>query len=361
MKYSLLFLLILFISCNQQKNGNVFETIEIDLDDKELICSESAAFDSCSIVQLEVTENSLLGDIAKVVCIKDRIYILSMMDPTLFIFDKSGKFISKLNTGKGPGEIIFVSDIVVHNDTLLVLDNYRVIKAYDLDGNYIEEKMKLDSPYFSMYFTDNGTYLMEPNINSRSEYNLHVIKDNCENFYLPKNKWLKNISLTTYSSMRDGYVVWPLTDKIYRIDEINDTVECVYWIDFKGKWISEQDFNESVNTSSMCDGDLNKYARWLKDVSVLSNQGLFFSFKYDKDYFVKYCNGEVKLYSHLLSDFPEMTSSSVGSYNNNLIYVYSPEKLKEYRDKHPQSKLNQLKFLNKESEDLNPVLCFIPK
>ena len=151
MKYSLLFLLILFISCNQQKSGNVFETIEIDLDDKELICSESAAFDSCSIVQLEVTENSLLGDIAKVVCIKDRIYILSMMDPTLFIFDKSGKFISKLNTGKGPGEIIFVSDIVVHNDTLLILDNYRVIKSYDLDGNYIEEKMKLDSPYFSMY------------------------------------------------------------------------------------------------------------------------------------------------------------------------------------------------------------------
>lgn len=59
----------------------------------------------------------------------DRVYVLSMLEPTLFIFDKSGKYQSKLAKGQGPGEVTFVSDMAVYHDTLYVLDGYRSMKV----------------------------------------------------------------------------------------------------------------------------------------------------------------------------------------------------------------------------------------
>lgn len=50
-----------------------------------------------------------------------------------------------------------------------VLDNYRSIKQYDSDGNYIAEKYKLDSPYFSFTQADDDClWLFDSNINGKA-------------------------------------------------------------------------------------------------------------------------------------------------------------------------------------------------
>lgn len=355
--------MLLYVSCQKGKTGaEEYETIVVDLDRMEASPGE-AAFSDFSVVRLEVTDESMLGDVAKVVCYGNRLYVLSMMDPTVFIFDKSGKFKSKLGKGQGPGEVIFVSDVTVYNDTLFVLDNYRSVKAYDLDGHFYGEKKQLKDPYFSMYFTPEGLYLMEPNINRRSEHNLHVLKNNGEEeLYLPKNKWLQEVSIASYYAMRDRYIVWPLSDKVYRIEEKTGRVYPVYWIDFKGKWIEAQEFKESLESNDLNKEEMKRHARWLKDVADMPGGSLFFGFKYDSDYYAKYHDGKCLLYAHLLKDCPnpEMNAAAVGSYQGNLIYVYSPDALQEYRDEHPQSKLATLEWLDQNAENLNPVLFFVP-
>ena len=353
-------LLCVLVSCQSKVSvPDGCETITVDLGRKDLI-QKDAAFSNYSYIRLEVTDESLLGDVAKVVCDDERIYVLSMLDPTLFIFDRTGKFQSKLSKGQGPGEVIFVSDIVLYQDTLFVLDNYRSIKAYDRNGHYLGEKMRLKDPYFSMYFTPEGLYLMEPNINSRSEHNLHLLTARGEEkTYLPKNKWLKDVSITTYFTMYDRHVTWPLSDRIYQIEEGTGEVHSIYRIDFKGKWIAEQEYKEAVQSSDMYEGKMDKYAYWLKDVATIPG-GVFFSFIYGKPYYVKYRNGECQLYDCLLEDFPDMETGAVGSDKDKLIYVYSPDELQEYRKEHPQSKLASLEWLGNDVESLNPVLFFIP-
>lgn len=350
--------LLLFVSCQKEKSaGESYETIVVDLEQRKTV-QEEAAFSDFSPLLLEVTDESMLGYIAKVVCSGDRLYVLSMMEPTVFIFDKSGKFRSKLAKGQGPGEVIFVSDATVYNDTLFVLDNYRSIKAYDLDGHFLGEKMKIEGPYFSIHFTPEGLYLLDPNINRRSEHNLHVLTNTGkEELYLPKNKWLQEVSIASYYAMRDRYIVWPLSDKVYRIEEKTGRVYPVYWIDFKGKWIEAQEFKESVKND-----DMNHYVRWLKDVMDMPDGGLFFGFKYDRDYYVKYRDGECRLYAHLLKDCPnpEMNAAAVGAYQGSLIYVYAPEALQKYKEEHPQSKLATFEWLNQSAENLNPILFFVP-
>lgn len=75
---------------------------------------------------------------------------------------------------------------------------------------------------------------------------------------------------------------------------------------------------------------------------------------------MKYRNGESLLYDRLLEDFPNMERGAVGSDKDQLVYVYSPDELQEYRKEHPQSKLASLEWLECATENLNPVLFFIP-
>ena len=64
----------------------------------------------------------------KVVIGNERIYVLSLIDPRIFIFSLDGKYINSLKRGNGPGEVLFVSDFEYRNNNLYVLDNYRSIK-----------------------------------------------------------------------------------------------------------------------------------------------------------------------------------------------------------------------------------------
>lgn len=354
---------LLCFSCKRDRAASAdIPTIVVDLDNGK-IEKNLAAFTQFSTVKLEAIDESLLGDVAKVVCHGNKIYVLSMLEPTLFIFDQSGKFQAKLARGQGPGEVTFVSDMTVYNDTLYVLDGYRSVKAYDLNGHYIAEKVRFDRPYFSIAFTEEGMYLLDPNINRKSDYNLYLITSQGEEkTFLPKNKWFKEVSIATYSFMRDRYIVWPLSDTIYKAEAGSSDVISAYLVDFKGKWIDGQEYKTAVTNEDMYGGSLNKYARWLKDFIPLRGGGVFFSFKYDRDYFVKYRNGEALLYSNLLPGMPEMKQAAVGSVNDSLIYVYTPEELREYKKEHSTSPEEKSRCLDESAEDenLNPVLIFVP-
>ena len=81
--YLLLGLLVIAGCSSRQNEYNDVETISIQVSDT---ASNMSAFERFDFVKLEMTSESLLPDIAKVVTTDDRIYVLSMMDARIFIF-----------------------------------------------------------------------------------------------------------------------------------------------------------------------------------------------------------------------------------------------------------------------------------
>jgi len=96
----------------------------------------SDLIEDCTLIQLETTEQSILGDIFRYIYISDK-YIIIDDTRGVFLFRGDGKFIRKLiNIGRGPGEIsishtvfyyekeniIFINDLFNNMDKILCYD-----------------------------------------------------------------------------------------------------------------------------------------------------------------------------------------------------------------------------------------------
>lgn len=360
--YKLFFVLLLsfLLQGCLEKNGNVIEEISIDLKNAAQVSSD-AAFDAFDYVKLEMTPESMLSDIGKVLVNKDRIYVLPKLDARVFIFSREGKFVNCLKRGQGPGEVMFVSDMDIVDDVLYILDNYRNVRKYDADGKFMENIHSLGDDYsFSMKYQNDTWLFFDPNVNKRSNHMLHIMSDdgNMTN-YFPKEENQKLNSFLHYNFCSGGYISWPLCDTIYQY--INQSsVLPKYWVRFSNNDFFDMQKDRKYTADELCKLNQNKsYYRWLKDV-VPYDKGLFLSFNYDKSYFVRYENGKTVIYDRLLDGFPEMKNSSVGNCNGSLIYVYAPEALLESRTNGDLvDKTGKLQEICQTlSEDDNPILFF---
>lgn len=346
--------------CNMSEEKPI-ERIVLDLDAKEQ-CSSSAAFDSFDYVKLEMTPESMLTDIGKVLVGKNRIYVLPIRDARVFIFSKTGEYINSLKRGQGPGEVMFVSDMDIVNDELYVLDNYRVVRKYDSDGKYLGNVHFLEDYYcFSMKSIGSEMLFFDPYVNKRSDYMLRVMSNNeVAGNYLEKEDNLSKVSFLHYNFCNQGYISWPLSDTIYQYVD-KTTVLPKYLVCFPDNSFFKLKNDKKYTGDDMCKLNQNKeYYRWLKDV-VPYDEGLFLSFNYDKSYYVRYEDGKSTIYGHLLDGFPEIKRSFVGSFDNKLIYVYTAEELLEYKANDDSKKGNEklVDICRTLTEDDNPVLFFV--
>ncbi len=86
-------------SCSSgEKHPDGIEDIFVSLEDKSLTI-DKPAFETFDYVKLEMTSESVIGDVSKVVIGNERIYVLSLIDPRIFIFSLDGKYINSLKYG----------------------------------------------------------------------------------------------------------------------------------------------------------------------------------------------------------------------------------------------------------------------
>lgn len=127
----LLILYFLAGSCT----GKKVDTIELKLNQYEKLDLNSTS----RIIKLETTPESLIQYIFKtqIDLPNDRIFVLSNFN--IYFFDASGKYLSKLNVGQGPGEIIQVVAFTVDTKRKLVyaIDNSRYLCTFNYLGNMI--------------------------------------------------------------------------------------------------------------------------------------------------------------------------------------------------------------------------------
>jgi hypothetical protein len=85
------------------------------------------------IVALETTDNSVIGYVDKVLYQNDTYYVLDRDGATVFLFDSTGKFISKLyKKGQGPDEYSKISAFCMVDKNIWISDaNLRFLICYD--------------------------------------------------------------------------------------------------------------------------------------------------------------------------------------------------------------------------------------
>jgi hypothetical protein len=103
--------------------------------------------DSISVVQLETSQESLIGGIQRVISYKNRFYVSDYKLQAVFCFNANGEYLFKINKrGRGPEEYNYLEDFNIdpYNNQLMLLVPWGYILYYDLDGNFIS-KVKLSS------------------------------------------------------------------------------------------------------------------------------------------------------------------------------------------------------------------------
>lgn len=235
-------------SLNIVKQNSIVLDINDFLSEREIKSSEF--IDSVKFVPLETTNESLIGEINKLICTENRFFIFdSDIGKNVLIFSKEGRFIRKIPKGGGPEEILNPGDIAVDEEKqhLIVYDRTG-LSFFDFDGNFI--KRKLVPFYFSNFRVIPNAYLF---VTVAQNHNVHLgslstmqilISDTTFRiisagfpFHYPKGN---SYSITDYTNSFGNNVnfSFKFSDKIYQVEDTLSVNE-MYQLDFKKKTFPE--------------------------------------------------------------------------------------------------------------------------
>lgn len=131
--------LLIVTGCHNQKPEN--EIIKFNLDENAELNLKAQIK---SIIKLETNENVLIGEVGKIECFDNKIYILdNRLSKSLFVFSDEGKFISKTKIGHGPGEVVWpwAFSIDKQNHKVMLWDQHTSsMITYDMNLNFINSK-----------------------------------------------------------------------------------------------------------------------------------------------------------------------------------------------------------------------------
>jgi hypothetical protein len=87
----------------------------------------SEIVDSINCIKLQIDSNDLMGRVREIIIKKKYIYAIDISQRIIFVFDKTGKFVSKLNKrGEGPDEYLSMGPVFIDdNEEYVELINYR--------------------------------------------------------------------------------------------------------------------------------------------------------------------------------------------------------------------------------------------
>ena len=205
-----------------------------------------SVYEEVSIVKLETTEQSIVGNYSKISIVDDVLYILDdVRSKSLFRFSLDGKFIDKIgNVGQGPGEYTEPTDFYVLNGYVYIYDEFQnVILRYDKDGNYISST-RIPFLAFQVAQYDTLSYVfrsyntMNPHFTSLDQCNMwvtdtsfNIIKSGMK-YPVPTN----TLAFDSDAMKRIGNEIIcyePFCDSLFVLDQ-EYNLQCKYSLDFGG-------------------------------------------------------------------------------------------------------------------------------
>ena len=178
MKSILLLLIITLLGCSSNKKQESISksgipAINLSEDVStvpSLLLSESA--EKLEIVSLEMTDQSMLGEIRRIQVTDHNIWIDHGREFYIYRFSRSGKFLNKIGSiGQGPGEYTTYSTFLVDEDKkeVYIIANTNGVLAYDFEGNFkrkivdIQTILQLFSSVYDQYILNNQKFFATQN------------------------------------------------------------------------------------------------------------------------------------------------------------------------------------------------------
>lgn len=279
---------ILVISCNKTIDIKS-KTIYSNLDHEHSIPTEKL-FSKIEIISLETNEQSLIQSIRKVIEYDSCLYILDSRQKAILIFDKTGKFISKIHTvGRAPSEYSLLYDIAIntYSETLDALDPMGKIITYDLKGNYISSIYLPHPPmaYHLISILNKDSILLHTEPYITTDYTFRIFSRKADSitkqFYKQQEFIAWNIKGPLQVYKDTLYYSQAIHNEVYKI--INDSLYLAYSWNF-GK------YSYDINQMQLPDlTDPTKQMKFYKEVMYSSKIPYTFSFSGQNDKYY-YCS-----------------------------------------------------------------------
>lgn len=348
------------LSCQRTIHNDVPENIEIDVAKSQ----DEALFSQYEYIPLETSDNCLLpAMLHKIVSCHDTLVIHSIIQNTLLSFKSDGSFIRRFPIGNGPDELIYPVDIALDpkNNTLQILDSYRFIKEFSLDGVRISE-IKVEDPYMRVGKLKNEVLLFDANLGKKNDYYFEFT-DGLSNLKLINKKKYFNdivyIPYSTFSTVDDNTVFFyhQFENVVYSWTPKDTIATPVYQLTFPHeKSIADLSLESPLQARDYQKlYDAKEYIFGIKSLYVTNNL-LFFVIETDQLYYCLYNRDtkKIRICNQLLEGLPN-PDGIIGIEGDYLLYALTPEQIISYSQENPLSEeiSSQIKVMK---EDDNPVI-----
>jgi hypothetical protein len=311
MKNSIMFILAVFISACSTKNDDV-DLISIDVTSENGIDN---FFESYYSISLETKDECLISDIKKIIISNEKLYILDEKQPQIFIFDKNGYYLNKIDKkGEGPTEYYDIADFFVFDSSICLLsrigrkilvysDNIEFIKSYSL------------SDFYDYFYPVNGNVFLYANYSNDTHYNISVYNFGEQTIsykFLPfKNNQSFLFPPTPFNITFKGdlFVTQQYDYNIYKLNV--NSIETIYRFDF--------------NTKDRLPGEIQKidFNKMYQDLAMKSVvQRIEYINQTDEYLYIVYTLDHLKRISKIEKSTKNNSSLKL-EYNNNFPFVFS--------------------------------------
>lgn len=352
---------VCLFSCQKNINKNATtENIEVDIKQAQ----EKTLFTEYGYIKLETSEKSLLpSSLNKMISHKDTIIIHSIENNNLSLFKGNGEFIKRFSIGNGPNEIVYPVDITFDNtnNTIWILDSYRFMKEFSLEGIQKKE-IRVEDPYMRIGKLNNTILLFDANLGRKNNYYFEFVNDQNSTKYIRKKDSYKEIVYipnSTFNIINDStvYFYHQFEDIIYSWNLGSQTANPIYQFSFKNQSsiasIDLENILKSREYQKLYDN--KEYIFGIKNLYIL-NEKLFFTIETDKLYYCLYNKNtkKINICTKLIEGLPN-PRNIIGFDGNNLLYTLTPEELITYsRSNNISEKISVL--MNDMKEDDNPII-----
>lgn len=358
---------------NNYTGQSMEDTVLIDFS-KELnkVNFSELISDEFKVVQLESTENSLIGHVNKVLFQDEYIFVFDWhMAKSIFMFSNSGKFIRKIGeSGPGPEELEGPSDFFIDDNLIYILDMGINIKIFNFEGEFVKSQ-RVDSIGAVNFIKLSGAEIYGF-IGGNADHNLKITNGdfNVIHSYFPyQNRDLDKIIINPlYRNESDGKIIYRrnLNDTLYQITSKGDLMPYRFF-DFGDKSIRNTQIDPATEKGEILQYKTGSSAQiqFYRE----SNLAGYLVFEIDNQYWITIhskLSGKTKIfkYTSFINDLTfEKRSYPIGVDKDYFVYVIEPEFLLEGIEKnsengnavHPKIK----EIVNQIQEDSNPILLYV--
>ncbi|MDR0698090.1 MAG: 6-bladed beta-propeller [Tannerella sp.] len=392
MKKIVLFCVVLFISCQNEKS--TFSGLIVNKHDVEKIEimpleNENALLDY-KIVKLETNSNSLLAEINQMEIVDNYIYVFDKKGKSVKKFTVDGKYVTDIGKrGDGPKEYLEINAFYVNKErrNVNMFDPMRkAILRYDLEGNFMNI-IKTNN--------DNLNFIIKAAAIGNNEVFCHSASNWCENyafFILNENDYsIKKIiryhpgksgKWTSFSLATNTFSI--CGDKVDFVSLFSDFIY-VYKKESVSEFMLITDHKSSLS-NEMIDKKMKEYnndmLKLMIDVCKSDNYTIGLSEIYETNKYIL-CNyfaydltlttrsvlwdKERKLCYRLSNDFSAPNfCNPLHSFDDTFVRVWNGNEIDNFKDavkngiyqasQIPQNIMNSIKDYNEEND--NPILIF---